>query len=218
MCDRRREVPDYNGSLIPNKFHHTCVRCSTLFSATMEAASSAANYSEPGSERHCPPDHYQRPPRHTRGVTNGRHSHPPPRTPRAVAEARAFAKQNDYCRAKSYFADDIYTRLYPIKTNLSWVACEYFPDPAVCSNATTATDATNPDQKCGEGAYVGCETNATSGQCVPKPEDAVTCPTPDPYLDDAARLIPSPPAWHSCTHTPPPADQRLWSHSPRHKH
>ena len=146
-------------------------------------------------------------------MTNGRHSHPPSRTPRAVAEARAFAKQNDYCRGtsdegpgiepwmgrKSYFADDIYTRLYPIKTNLSWSACEYLPNEAVCSNATNAT---TPDQKCGDGAYVNCEFD-TSGQCVPKPEDAVTCPTPDPYLDDEARLIPSAPAWHSRTHTPP---------------
>ena len=145
-------------------------------------------------------------------MINGRYSHPA-LCPSRVAEARAFAKQNDYCRGKSYFADDtdIEHRLYPIATNLSWVACEYVPDPAVCSIATES-------DHCGNGAYVGCETNATSGQCVPKPEDAVTCPTPDPYLDDEARLIPSPPAWHSCTHTPPPADQRLWSHSPRHKH
>ena len=190
--------------------------------ACVARPSSARPWRRPGRRRTTPsqalsatarPTTTNDPAPHTRGVINGRHSHPPPCTPRAVAEARAFAKQNDYCRGKSYFADDtdIEHRLYPIATNLSWVACEYVPDPAVCSIATES-------DHCGNGAYVGCETNATSGQCVPKPEDAVTCPTPDPYLDDEARLIPSPPAWHSCTHTPPPADQRLWSHSPRHKH
>ena len=81
--DRRREVPVYDGSWIPNKFHHTCVRCSTLFSATMEAARSAANYSEPGSERHCPPDHYQRP-----RATHTRSDQRPPLSPPALNPSR----------------------------------------------------------------------------------------------------------------------------------
>ena len=214
--------------MIPNKNHWRCVQCSTLFNEMVEEAKSAVNYSEPGLSATARPTTTNDPAPHTRGVINGRHSHPPPCTPRAVAEARAFAKQNDYCRGssdegpgiepwmgrKSYFADDVYTRLYPIETSLSWAACKYSPDPAVCSNATTATNATTPDQKCGDGVYVNCELD-TSGQCVPKPKDAVTCPRPDPSLDDVARLIPSAPAQpHS--HPARAAAQRLSGRTPRH--
>ena len=78
MCDWRPVVPAYDGSNITNKHYLQCVECSTLFNETMEAAKAAVDYSESGLSATARPTTTNDPAPHTRGVINGRHSHPPP--------------------------------------------------------------------------------------------------------------------------------------------